>query len=258
MNERAPNYSTRLLRKGALVEETYRLFAHWDLKKTLTENLDHIRVTNPLGARNLSWLHEITTTLSSRFAHGDPIEPLVVLAKAKYPIERWRLCLLWHFATTDGLYRRFAEEFLFQQMQEGIVAFDTDAVLPFMEQVDREKILERPLSEYGRRRASRDLLRMAAAFGLVSGQHVRRFTNEPIPEDTLLYALYDLMSHVPSVSRAIQSHRWRLFLMKPEDVEHELFSLHQFRRLRFELAGTVRELALPHANLLEFTRFLAA
>jgi hypothetical protein len=257
MREPAPSNSTRLLRKGALIEETYRVFAHWDASRSLSQNLDRIRETNPLGARNQSWLREITTTLSGRFGHGDSIDPLVVLAKAQYPLERWRYCLLWHFGSTDGLYRRFAEEILFPHLQESIVAFDTEAVLPFIKRIEREKQIE-PLSDYGRRRAARDLLRMAAAFGLVAGRPVRRFTNVAIPEDALLYALYDLMGRFSSASRAVHSRRWRMFLMKPEEVEHELFNLHQFRRLRYDLAGTVRELALPHENLLEFTKSLAA
>ena len=258
MNDSHPGFSQRLVRKGALIEETYRAFAHWDARKTLADNIELIRMLNPLGAPNESWLREITTTLSSRFAHGDPVTALALLAKEQYPLERWRYYLLWHFATTDGLYGRFAEEFLFDQHQEGIAAFDTSAVLPFIEKIEGEKAFEAPLSHYGRLRTARDLLRMAAAFGLVEGQPMRRFTNSPIPEDAILYAVYDLMDRVPSVSKAIHSRRWRLFLMKPADVEHELINLHQFRRLRYEQAGSVRELSLPHENLMEYTRSLTA
>jgi len=253
-----PAFSQRLVRKGALIEETYRAFAHWDLRKSLPENIDMIRAQNTLGAPNESWLREITVTLSSRFSHGDSVAPLAILAKGQYPLERWRYCLLWHFASTDHLYAQFAAEFLFDQHQHGIAAFDTNAVLPFIERLDAEKAFEAPLSHYGRVRTARDLLRMAAAFGLVEGQPVRRFTNSPIPEDAILYALYDLMDRVQSVSRSIPDARWRLFLMKSSDVEHELINLHQFRRLRYEQAGSVRELSLPHANLTEFARSLTA
>lgn len=141
-----PSYSTRLLRKGALVEETYRVFAHWVPAESLAENLARIRQSNLVGAKNERWLHEVTTTLSSRFVQGDSLAPLTALAKAQYPLDRWRFCLLWHFGSTDGLFRRFMEEFLFRQQEEGIASFDTEAVLPFVEMIEREKLLGAPLS----------------------------------------------------------------------------------------------------------------
>ena len=36
----APVFSQRYLRKGPLVEETYRLFSGWNDDKTVSENLD--------------------------------------------------------------------------------------------------------------------------------------------------------------------------------------------------------------------------
>jgi len=256
--ETSLSYSTRLLRKGALVEETYRAFACWELTESMPSNLERIRKGNLVGAKNQSWLREVTMTLSSRFAQGDSIAPLVSLAKAQFPFERWKYCLLWHFGSTDGLFRRFMEEFLFCQHEEGIAAFDTAAVLPFVERIDRENLLGAPLTAYGRTRLARDFLRMAAAFGIVTGQQIRRFAQVTIPDDAFLYALYSLQGEFPSVSRALQSTRWRLFLVSPGAVERELLNLHQFRRLRYEHAGSIRELTLPHDSLLEFTRSLTS
>jgi hypothetical protein len=258
MSKRTPSYSTRLLRKGALVEETYRVLACWEPDESVGENLKRIRKTNPVGAKNESWLREVTTTMSSRFAQGDSLVPLANLAKAQYPLERWRYCLLWHLGSTDGLFLRFVEQFLFRQHEAGIAAFDTDAVLPFVESIEREKLLDGPLSAYGRVRLARDLFRMAAAFGLVKGQPLRRFAPTAIPDDAFLYALYSLQAEIPSVSRALQSPRWRLFLLTPAAIERELFNLHQLRRLRYEQAGSIRELTLPYASLLEFTRSLTS
>lgn len=256
MSTPALSYSTRLLRKGALVEETYRVLACWEPDDSVAANLDRIRETNPVGAKNESWLREVTATLSSRFGVGESLAPLAALAKAQYPLERWKFCLLWHFGSTDGLFLRFMVEFLHPQHEEGIAAFETSAVLQFVESIEREKLLGAPLSGYGRVRLARDLFRMAGAFGLVAGQPRRRFTQIVIPDDAILYALYSLQADIPSVSRALQSRRWRLFLLAPSSVERELLNLHQHRRLRYEQAGSIRELSLPHSSLLEFVRSL--
>lgn len=258
MKQKTLSYSTRLLRKGALVEESYRVFACWEPEDPVAANLERIRKTNPVGARNESWLREVTTTMSARFGIGDALAPLACLAKAQYPLERWKFCLLWHMGSTDGLFLRFMEEFLFPQHEEGIAAFETSAALPFVESVEREQLLGTPLSNYGRVRLARDLFRMAAAFSLVAGQPRRRFTHVAIPDDAILYALHSLQAEVPSVSHALQSPRWRLFLLAPATVELELLNLHQHRRLRYEQAGSIRELSLPHPSLLDFVRSLTS
>ena len=45
-------FSTRLVRKGALIEETYLAFRAWDITMSVRENLDAIRRTNSIGAKN--------------------------------------------------------------------------------------------------------------------------------------------------------------------------------------------------------------
>lgn len=256
MPELAPSFSTRLLRKGAFIEETYRVFTHWDSTHTTRENIDRIRRDNPLGAPNHAWLREITATLLTRFSHGESVEPLVILAKAGYPVERWRYCLLWHFAGTDGLFARFCKEFLVEQLRKGVVVFTTESVKPFMERLKAEGVIESDLSDYGIVRGARDLLLMAADFGLIKGTPNRRFTHDAIPEDAILYAIYGTMESVQSISLTIRDDRWKLFLMTPADVERELLNLHQYRRVRYEQAGSVRELSLPFPGLIEFTRSL--
>jgi hypothetical protein len=252
------NYSQRLIRKGALVEETYQVLQHWDEDRSVRENISSIREANPIGAANESWLREVTTTLSSRFSHGEALSPLIALAKGLYSLENWRHCLLWHFGSTDGLFFHFTREFLYAHWQEGISVITTEEAMPFVSSLCAQGRIGTQLTDYGTRRTARDLLRMAAAFGLVAGQPRRQFTHQAVAEDAILYAIYSLMDQVPSADRMIRSERWRLFLMGPEDVERELMNLHQFHRLRYEAAGTVRELSLPFASLNEFAQSLIA
>ena len=47
---------------------------------------------------------------------------------------------------------------------------------------------------------------------------------------------------------------WRLFLMRPSEVEEELLRLHQFGKLRFERAGSLLELTLPFSTAADYAR----
>ncbi len=254
----AAKFSGRLMRKGVLVEETYRVLACWDLSRSLRDNITTIRRDNPVGASNQAWLREVTATISNRFSSGDPVAPLVVLARGNLPIETWKYCFLWHLASTDGLYSAFARDFLHPRIESGIAIFTTDDVIPFVRELEARGVFVEKLSDYAIRRMGRDLLRAAGEFGLVHGRARREVGRPLVPEDAVLYAVYSLRERIPNAERLISSDRWRLFLMGPAQVEHELLDLHQFRRLRYERAGTVRELSLPYGSLLEFAQSLVS
>jgi hypothetical protein len=97
-NQNQRGISTRLLRKGALIEETYAAFQSWDLKKPFIATLSE---SNIFGARNQKWLIEIIATLRSRFSSQSDLSPLILLAKEDIGLEKWKPCLLWHLAASD-------------------------------------------------------------------------------------------------------------------------------------------------------------
>ena len=51
----------------------------------------------------------------------------------------------------------------------------------------------------------------------------------------------------------LPSEDWQ-FLMSPSDVERELLRLHQFRKLDYQIAGSIIQLTLPYANACEYAR----
>jgi hypothetical protein len=99
---------------------------------------------------------------------------------------------------------------------------------------------------------------LAGQFGFLEGKVQRRIRNPVIPEDAILYAVYSLRELGKNLDQLFNSDRWKLFLLHPSQIEQELLNLHQFRRLSYERAGTIRDLSLPHANLVAFAESLVA
>ena len=98
--------------KGALIDETYNVFANWDASASKRANLDRLRETNYIGAASDTWLRDVAKVFNRRF---DPIgsdRALLVLAKAAYPIDRWRAVLLWHVTRDEFLFRDFLVNWL--------------------------------------------------------------------------------------------------------------------------------------------------
>ena len=218
-----------------------------------------IQETNPVGAQNQGWLKEVIVTLSSRFTDEPQVEPLVILAQGDFPIDQWQACLLWHTAIVDELYFRFGTEWLFHEYQEGTYLMRTEDVMPFVARITKGRISrEGELSEYGLRRAARDLLRMAADFGLLNGKAARRFTTYHLSEACFLYVAHAIAENETNAQRIIDSPYWRLFLMGPQDVERELLNLHQYRKVHYESAGSIVQLELPYNSLVEYAKGLVA
>jgi len=254
----ARKFSTRLIRKGALVEETYAAFQSWDLDESVSWNIDHARTKNTPEANNEAWLREVTVTISSRFADDSHLESLVLLAR-RAPLDVWSPCLLWHAGRTDELYYRFATEWLFREHRDGAFQLRTKDVEPYVRDLTENRAAGgKGLSSYGVTRAARDLLLMAADFGLLQGSAVREFVSYHLPDESFLYLLHAMSEVNANAHELVHSPDWRLYLMAAEDVERELFRLHQYRKLGYEVAGSLAELTLPYSSAAAYVKEMIA
>ena len=107
---------------------------------------------------------------------------------------------------------------------------------------------EHAWSEATTKRVAVGLLKIAVDFGLLRGGVVKEFASYHLPERSFLYLLHALMEDKQSPGKIIAAPDWRMFLMRPSDVEHELLRLHQFRKLDYQVAGSLVQLTLPCAS----------
>ena len=62
----------------------------------------------------------------------------------------------------------------------------------------------------------------------------------------------------PNAQRIVDAEDWHMFLMDGPDVEREVLRLHQFRRLHYEVAGSLSQLKLPHESSAAYAREICA
>jgi hypothetical protein len=99
--------------KGAMIEETYGVFAAWEFNRSRRENLDRLRAENFIGASSGTWLRDVAKVLNRRFDPDGRDRPLVVLAKHGITLDEWKPLLLWHMTRDEFLVRDFIETWLF-------------------------------------------------------------------------------------------------------------------------------------------------
>lgn len=245
--------------KGAMIAETYATFAGWDLHETKTANLQRLKQTNYIGARSENWLRDVAFVISRRFDPSGRDRPLVLLAKGRCDLEVWKPSLLWHITRDEFLLRDFLSHSLFSAYESGVYQLRPDDLDGYLASVtERGGKTEHQWTEATRRRVAAGLLKMAVEFGMLRGKNAKEFAPYHLPEQSFVYLLHAMQAVLGNPRRVIDSPDWRMYLMRPSDVERELLRLHQFRKLDYEVAGSLVQLKLPCAGPIEYAEKIAA
>ncbi|RWM12915.1 MAG: DUF1819 family protein [Mesorhizobium sp.] len=245
--------------KGAMISETYAVFAAWDFALSKRENLDRLRSENFIGAGSATWLRDVAKVLNRRFEPEGRDRALVMLAKSGCGLDEWKPLLLWHMTRDEFLVRDFLQHWLFPAFDGGAFRIRSDEVEAYIANIgDRGATTEHAWSEHTRKRVAAGLLKIAADFGLLRGSIVKEFASYHLPERSFLYLLHAVREEKLSPAKIMAALDWRMFLMRPSDVERELLRLHQFRRLDYQVAGSLMQLSLPCTNSREYAERMVA
>lgn len=245
--------------KGAMIEETYAIFAGWDLTQSKRQNVDRLRAENVIGADSATWLRDVAWTFNRRFEPNDRDRALVLLAQHGCDLETWKPLMLWHMTRDEFLVRDFLLHWLFPAYDTGTFRVHANDVISFLRGIGaRGAKRERAWSEKTIQRVAAGLLKLAVDFGLLRGSVVKEFASYQLPEAAFVYLLHAMLEDAGAPAKVISSLEWRMFLMRASDVEHELLRLHQYRKLDYQVAGSLVQLTLPCATPREYAERMVA
>jgi len=259
LGERSNSVATFTIIKGTLISETYRAMQCWDLDATRAENIRTLRYENPIGISNANWLNNVVKALSRRFAPEGRDLPLVLLAKGGLALDQWKPLMLWHMTRDEFLVRDFLISWLYPQYVEGAYRVRTSDLYPYLSELPKRGVLETEgWSENTLKRVATGLLRLAVDFGLLTGKVVHEFSSYHLPEESFIYLLQAEAESGTTGRGIIQSEDWRMYLMDGDDVEREVMNLHQYRKVHYEVAGSLASLDLPHRTLVDCAKEMVA
>jgi len=199
-------------------------------------------------------LEIVVKVLRARYEPDGADRPLVRLAKGGCRIEEWRPLLLWHLARQEFLVRDFFQGWLYEQFVAGTYQLRQDDVRSYL----ASATAARAWKESTVKRAASGLLQTASDVGLLAGRSTREFGPFHLPENSFLYLLHALWALEGTALRVIAARDWRMFRLDPQAVEQEILRLHQFRRLDYQVAGSLAQLALPSSTPLGFAERMVA
>jgi hypothetical protein len=249
-----PVWSQRLLRKGSFAEETYNLFAQWNFEQRAAGNLAKA-FSGQFKTRG--WEVEVRATTAGRLRDFDAVRPLVRLARA-IPFAEWRDCYRLWITATEEPYGIFVLKWLHHEREAGRFQLRADELRPFV-QTSWAEAGKPPLSEYGQVRAGRDLVKLAVELGLLTGSSVIKTLGHPgLSDRAFLFHVYLIAEFEGTPAKVVESPYWRSSFMAPSEVHHTLLRLHQYRKVDYQVAGSLVQLSLPHPNSLAFAEAMAA
>lgn len=242
--------------KGTQLELTYEAFRYWDPSASKKQNLDRLKADDPLGAGSANWWRDLAKTINRRFDTDGRDRILIELAQGSCALAIWKPLVLWHMTRDEFLVRDFVTGWLFGQHLAGVWRIRADDVTSYLERLPTRDDVEvkASWSRSTTHRVASGLLRLAVDFDLMTGTRTREFTSYHLPDEALLYLLHLAAETQPNAHELVHLPDWRMYLMRPEDLQRELFRLHQLRELRYEVAGTIAELDLPHATAADYAR----
>jgi hypothetical protein len=246
--------STFMAIKGALLEETYAVFARWDFRLSKRQNIDRLRAENYIGASSTSWLHDVASVIGRRFDPNGRDRALVILAQGKCSWAVWKPILLWHITRKDFLLWNLIHNELYRSFEADELRLSDDQLVDLLEGFAASRALQ--WSHITIKRTAASLLKMALDLGLLRGRKTRHLASYPLPEECFLYVLHALQEEHRNSAKVLNATDWRVFLMRPADVEQELLRLHQFRKLEYQVAGSLVELTLPFKTSIDYARTL--
>ena len=129
---RANVVSSFTIVKGAMIDETYSVFAAWDFARSKRENLDRLRDENFIGAGSDTWLRDVAKVVNRRFEPGGRDRALVVLAKSGCALDEWKPLLLWHMTRDEFLLRDFLLNWLFPAYDSGAFRLRPDELHEYL------------------------------------------------------------------------------------------------------------------------------
>ncbi|BAZ16331.1 hypothetical protein NIES4071_82070 [Calothrix sp. NIES-4071] len=97
-------YTSKIIKAGALIEDTKTLLASWDLSCTVDENLDKFLSENIFGKASRSRVKDILAIFRQRYLVEAPVtKALVTLVNHRLPADALNCIFYFHATQSDRL-----------------------------------------------------------------------------------------------------------------------------------------------------------
>ena len=228
--------TSRIIKGGALLDESRLFIERWDTRKLESENLLEFRAGNLLGKRSRARTDDAVAILRQRF-----VEPgrqvISALKQLMTQAEAFRDACYFEAARNDDLLAHVAGRVLGEMWARGRTQVAVD-------DVDRALLSEPPApivrdwSEATRRRVIHGVLSSLRDFGILEGQANKRIATPHISFGGFVYVLGRLREEARSTHEVVSAPVWSWWLLEERQIRAQMLEADRHAILRFSDAGS--------------------
>jgi hypothetical protein len=253
-----PPYTSKIIKAGALLDDTKTLLSHWDMTAPLPDNLNRIRRENVFGKASRSRVEDILAVFRQRYlAEADVTKALVVLVNSRLPAATLDRILYFHTARGDRLLHDIVTDILAPMQARGIGNIDAAEMQKHLSRWVAGGLTTTMWSGNTTLRVAQGLLSTLRDFGVLQGAVNKRIAPAYLPVTAFAYVAFYLKQRQPSGAKLLEHSDWRLFFLNRELVERFFYEANQHALLEYHSAGTVTRLTFPADTLEEYANVLA-
>lgn len=231
--------TSRIIKGGALLEESRRFVEAWNDSMPPDENLHELRTRNLLGKRSRARADDTLAILRQRLA-GDDVPTIPSLRTLVIRANAFRDAAYYEAARNDDLLAHVAGAILYDLRDRGWAKVTVD-------DVSRALLDEPPApivtewSEATRTRVVHGVLSALRDFGILEGKGVKHIATPHISFGGFVYVVGRLRHHDLSAPELVSHPAWRWWLLDDRQVRANFLEADREGLLRFSEAGsTVR------------------
>jgi hypothetical protein len=243
-------YSARNSSKGALLEETARVFLLISTGASLDTVREQVFRGSVLTQRSFHNRKRIWTTISHRYLlKNEQWLELLLSQKCQLGAHCAEFSSLLYvlYALRDRLTFDFVTQVLWLKDHWTRPAISPNDILDLLTAAVPDQPQIARWSEATRIKLARSVLTALRDFGLLEGKQKKVLVQPPLPLATAEIILRILVREGFRGRQILENHAWRLFLLKESDVAQVLSKLAFDGIIRFEKAGTTVVLETPSA-----------
>lgn len=251
-------YTSKIIKAGALLDDTKTLLAYWDSKLTVRQNLNRFRNENIFGKATRSRIEDILVIFRQRYIDNpNIIKGLQVFVANPNLSESTNRVLYFFAAKNDQLLYDAVTEFITSKKRQGFEEISVGIVINWINQLVENDKTSTKWSDNTILRCSQELLSTMRDFGVLIGANIKKITPFNLPLEAFLFIAFYLYQKVPSGDRLIHHPDWNLFFLTEKMVETFLMEAHQYHLLEYYVAGQVTRLNFPATNIEEYARVIS-
>jgi len=248
-----PKYSSKIIKAGALLDDTRVILLTWDLAASPRTNLDRVLNENLLGKASRSRVVDELAIFRQRyFSDAEEARALALLAKGGFPGQALHCVLFYFAARSDGLLRDVAVEILGPMFRRGQSIIRPTDVEESVRRWMSEGRMASPWSDKTVTRVAQESLAALRDFGLLQGATTKRISPPYVPAEAAAVIAFLLRRQKVAAAAIAEHSDWSLFLLSPDGVERLLLEAHQRHLLNYHAAGRLVRLDFPAATLEEY------